>query len=61
MKQKTYKFTVSLAKQGFTVEDPKKVVDFSQRLNEAMKDVRRDFQKKSRGSAERAAKIILNA
>jgi hypothetical protein len=61
MKQKTFKLTVSTGKKGLTLEDPIKVAEFAQRLNTAMKEVRRDFQRKSRASAERAAKIVLNA
>ena len=61
MKQKSFKLTVSVRKKGFTVEDAKKVVDFGQRLSDAMKIDRRDFQKKSKASAERASKLVLNA
>lgn len=61
MKQKTFKLTVSIHKKGFTVEDAQKVMDFGQRLSEGMKVARRDFQKKSKASADRASKLVLNA
>jgi hypothetical protein len=59
MKQKSFKLTVQ--RSGFTVEDSQKVVAFGQRLNKSMKVARRDFQKKSKASAERASKLVLNA
>jgi hypothetical protein len=38
-----------------------KVVAFNQRLNESMKTVDREFQKKQKTSADRASQIVLNA
>ena len=61
MKQKSFKLTVSVRRKGFIVEDAQKVVDFGQRLSKEMKVARRDFQKKSKASAERASKLVLNA
>lgn len=61
MSQKKYKVTISSSAAGYTKVAQEKVVAFNQRLNESMKEIDRDFQKKQKTSADRASQIVLNA
>jgi len=61
MSQKKFRVTVSSTSEGYTKVAHEKVVAFNQRLNESMKIVDREFQKKQKTSADRASQIVLNA
>ncbi len=61
MSVKRSKISSTKLPKGATVLSGESVARFSRRINEAMKEVNRTFQKKQKVSADKASQIVLNA